>query len=314
MSASDYRDDPEYAADMAADWARRDGRTRETHPDRPHTPDPLNGDPVTLLNMRTIDLGALNSATKYPSIPTYHALDPSNGRLLPDTVPFTGKVILTEKVDGTNARIIQFPGGDWIIGSREDLLHARGDLVHNPGLGIVDALRDLADQLTPPNTGVRVLFLEVYGGQIGGAARQYTGSRTVGHRLFDVVVVDGSVLEWPREKVASWREHGGQQFHSEGDLTAFAAQEHVPVTPLLGVVPAADLPSSIADMHEFLGGRLPETRVALDGGAGGRPEGIVLRQADRGVIAKARFQDYRRTLDPAKGKNPKRSRSGPTTV
>jgi hypothetical protein len=46
----------------------------------------------------------------------------------------------------------------------------------------------------------------------------------------------------------------------------------------------------------FVAEHLPGTRVALDGGAGGRAEGVVLRTADRSVIAKARFQDYRRTL------------------
>jgi hypothetical protein len=30
-------------------------------------------------SVRTADLRALNSLTKYPSIPTYHALDPRNG-------------------------------------------------------------------------------------------------------------------------------------------------------------------------------------------------------------------------------------------
>lgn len=41
---------------------------------------------------------------------------------------------------------------------------------------------------------------------------------------------------------------------------------------------------------------LPTTRVALDDEAGGLPEGIVVRTATRSVIAKARFQDYERTL------------------
>ncbi len=32
-------------------------------------------------SLRAIDLALLNSITKYPSIATYHALAPSNGRL-----------------------------------------------------------------------------------------------------------------------------------------------------------------------------------------------------------------------------------------
>lgn len=57
--------------------------------------------------LRTLDLGVLNSATKYPPIPTCHRLDPSNGMLLPEPVEFAGQVIATEKVDGTNGRIVQ---------------------------------------------------------------------------------------------------------------------------------------------------------------------------------------------------------------
>jgi hypothetical protein len=37
---------------------------------------------VTKFDLRTTNLRALNSLTKYPSIPTYHELDPCNGSLL----------------------------------------------------------------------------------------------------------------------------------------------------------------------------------------------------------------------------------------
>src|SRR5687767_1954189 len=95
---------------------------------------------VTAFNVRTADLKAINSMTKYPSIPTYHALDPRDGSLLEETIPFSGMVIGTEKIDGTNSRIILLPDGTYLLGSREELLYARGDLIGNPALGIVDAL------------------------------------------------------------------------------------------------------------------------------------------------------------------------------
>lgn len=51
--------------------------------------------------MQTPDLSALNSATKYPSIQTYHELDPKNGRLIDGSCQqFAGPVILTEKNPG----------------------------------------------------------------------------------------------------------------------------------------------------------------------------------------------------------------------
>lgn len=245
-----------------------------------------------------MNLAALNSATKYPSIPTYHALDPKNGSLIEEPTVFDGDVILTEKVDGTNGRIILFPDGDYCIGSREELLHARGDRIANPALGIVDALRPLADRLKPrdEHRQILVFFLEVYGRKIGGAAKQYTGGSSVGYRLFDIACLLPDVLDWPREEISQWRDGGGQRFCAEAVLQRAAEAEAVELTPRLETVPAAALPSDIEGMAAFLARRLPVTRVALDEGAGHQPEGIVLRTSDRSVIAKARFQDYARTL------------------
>jgi hypothetical protein len=245
-----------------------------------------------------LDLAALNSATKYPSIPTYHALDPKNGGLLEEAMPFTGDVVLTEKVDGTNGRIVLMPDGDYFIGSREELLYARGDRIGNPALGIVDALRPLADRLKPRDEHGQILvfFLEVYGHKIGGAAKQYTAQGNVGYRLFDIACILPDVLEWSREQISSWRDGGGQRFCTEATLQRAADAEELQLTPRLGTVPAEELPATVEGMHEWLGTTLPGTLVALDDSAGGNPEGIVLRADDRSVIAKARFQDYERTL------------------
>jgi len=54
-------------------------------------------------------------------------------------------VLVTEKVDGCNGRIIILPDG-YLIGSREELLHASGDLIFNSDCGIVETLRPVADK------------------------------------------------------------------------------------------------------------------------------------------------------------------------
>lgn len=251
------------------------------------------------------DLGALNSATKYPSIMTYHELDPKNGKLIEGTaMPFgDGPVILTEKVDGTNGRIVLLPDGDWFIGSREELLYARGDRIENPALGIVPALKPLAELVgskpPQPDGVIRVLFLEVYGHKIGGAAKQYTTQPGVtGFRLFDSARVEPGVLTWEREKISSWREHGGQRWADENELQALTAGPlfGIPLAPRLPAVGGRDLPVTLAGMQDFLRAVLPQTRVRLDDSGQGQAEGIVLRTPDRALIAKARFQDYDRTL------------------
>lgn len=249
-----------------------------------------------------MDYGALNSATKYPSIDTYHGLDPSNGSLIEDEVTrFGGSVVLTEKVDGTNGRIVLMPGGgDWFIGSREELLYARGDRIENPALGIVETLKPvisegrLEGRFPTRKNLIQVFYLEVYGHRIGQGARQYTTEGRIGYRLFDIATVPVEVLSWPREKIASWRDHGGQQWASEAELLNNSAR--LPLTPRLRVVNADELPSDIEGMAAFIRRVLPKTEAALDASALGAPEGIVLRSDDRRTIAKAKFQDYARTL------------------
>lgn len=245
------------------------------------------------------DLRALNSATKYPSIPTYHLLG-ERGSLTEEVIEFSGEeVILTEKVDGTNSRIILMPDGDWFIGSREELLMARGDRVYNDALGIVHTLRPVAERLTG-DQGVSdratVYFLETYGARIGGQAKQYTGAGAVGFRLFDIAFVPFEVLEWEREHIAAWRDNGYQTFANESVLRRAAETEQIELTPRLAEFPVQMLPATVEDTAAWLEKYAPETLVALDSNAGGRAEGIVLRTQDRSVIAKARFEDYARTL------------------
>ncbi|MEW1760582.1 RNA ligase family protein [Streptomyces cyaneofuscatus] len=247
-----------------------------------------------MINFDAVGLAALNSATKYPSIPTFHEID--RGTLLDNPVAFAGDVVLTEKVDGTNARVAVLPDGDYVIGSREELLHARGDRVIDPTHTVVHALASLAGRLAVPASGVRVYFFEVYGAKITPASKQYTGSRAVGFRLFDVAAVDPAVLERPRPEISSWREHGGQQFLTEEELALAATENGIELTPRLGRVSADQLPTDLAGMQHYVATQLPTTRVALDNGAGGRPEGLVLRTTDRSVIAKARVEDYDRTM------------------
>ncbi|WP_433385140.1 RNA ligase family protein [Micromonospora sp. KLBMP9576] len=260
---------------------------------------------MSRLDVRTVDLRAINSLTKYPSIPTYHALDPRDGGLLAECVAFTGPVTLTEKIDGTNARIVVLPGGAYLIGSREELLYARGDLIGNPALGIADALRDVAERLTvaAADDRITVFHLEVYGGKVTGGSRNYTAERRVGHRLFDVAVLadPAPMLDWPAPRISAWRDGGGQRFLGEADLVGRADALGLPTVPRLATVDAADLPRDLDGTHAFLAGRLPRTLAALDGPAG-RGEGLVLRAADRSVIAKARFQDYERTLKRRAGR------------
>ncbi len=250
-------------------------------------------------DVRKTDLTKLNSLTKYPSIATYHTLDPKNGGLLEESVRFEGTVLGTEKIDGINARIICLPDNTFILGSREELLYGRGDLIGNPALGIVEALKGLAELLSDAHhAGITVFYLEVFGGKVTGASKQYTSTQKVSFRLFDLMRLEDyePLLAKDPQEISLWRENGGQPFVSEEELQAVSEQYQVPLTPRLFSVDASELPVSIIEMSAFLKEKLPSSQSTLDEDAGGRAEGIVLRTPSRSVIAKARFDDYERTL------------------
>lgn len=260
-----------------------------------------------MFNVRNCDLRKLNSATKYPSIPTYHQRDPENGNLLDASVPFEGKVLATEKIDGTNTRIIVLPGGSFILGSREELLYARGDLIGNSTRGIVEALKTQAEnvvQVMGEDLRVQdcalVFYCELYGGRITKASKQYTGIRKVGFRLFDVAEIRyiEKHLDHSIEVIAAERERGGQYFLAEAELMNVAKRFKFDLVTVVTVVDEADLPHTVEEGNQFLKETFTglTTFCALDNGAKGTPEGLVLRTSDRKSIAKLRFQDYHRTL------------------
>lgn len=259
-------------------------------------------------------LGKLNSATKYPSIPTYHVMDKKSGLLQEgDVVDFTGNTVqVTEKIDGTNGRIIVFPAGpfqqNWVIGSREDLLTCSDDTMINPSLGIVDTLTETADKISQYTFdrgvgNVRVYFFEVYGGTVGPKSREYAADRSLfGHRVFDVIEFSpklfNETMDHDRTSIASWRDCGNQPFLGWDDFTGVVEDVDLnPVPPLEGDCAGAYLPRTFQEALEYLNRWLPNgSEVTLDSGALGRPEGVVLKSHDRKQTAKMRFSDYESTI------------------
>ncbi|PQO44199.1 RNA ligase family protein [Blastopirellula marina] len=250
---------------------------------------------------RDHDLRKLNSLTKYPSIPTYHVLG-ERGVLTDAVNPIDGdRLIVTEKVDGTNSRIMLMPDGCYLIGSREELLHAQGDLVFNPAQGIVEALRATADKIaaafrTPEET-VTTVYLETYGGKTTAAAKEYTSRREYGYRVFDVSRVSLDRVEMELDAISLWRESGGQDYLDEEELAALVEQLGLQLTPRVSVV--EDLPLEVTATHDWLQRQLATSQVKLDPAAGGRPEGVVVRTSDRRQIVKIRYEDYERTAKRA---------------
>ena len=107
------------------------------------------------------------------------------------------------------------PDGDFYIGSREELLHARCDRVINQNLGIVDVLLPHASRMSEemtPSKNITVAYGEVYGHAIGSGSKNYTRSTSRGVRWFDLCVVPVELLSQTPEFAAKWRDNSGQIF------------------------------------------------------------------------------------------------------
>lgn len=246
----------------------------------------------------------LNTLTKYPSILTYHKMG-KKGRLDDElSYPIRDDIqelYLTEKIDGTNSRII-ISGNDYIIGSREELLHAKGDRIYNPTLGIVTNLKTIAERIVSTlnfdELGVMVIYGETYGGNIGKNRKNYSNDGNVGFRVFDVWEMNiNDVLnlfnKTSQSDISSWRENGNQPFYSIEELSELSKFLQLHQAPQLSTMPYDIFPITINDTYNLLR-NYTETKVGLD--VHGKSEGIVVRNKDRSFIAKIRFADYERTL------------------
>lgn len=251
-------------------------------------------------DIRKVDLGKLNSMTKYPSILTYHVLGEKGVLQEAVQIPFQGRIIGTEKVDGTNARLIFCPDQSVLVGSREDLLWERRDLIGNPAMGIVEAVKETVQRLfeTLCHPGrIAIYFVEVYGRNIGGGAKNYSKTGKVGFRLFDVMFIENfeELFGWPTEQIAHWRDNGGQHYVDADEIVKLAGEIGFQTVPNLFDGDAAQLPTDLEETNRFLL-QFTSSQCKLEEEANGIPEGVVVRSPDRSRIAKLRREDYERTL------------------
>lgn len=251
----------------------------------------------------------INSLTKYPSILTYHKTDGQGGLLPEVTTDLNGETLYaTEKIDGCNVRLV-FYKGDFLIGSRDSILHFGKDLYYETDLGIVDTLKKIDIDLIGArvNGDVRdvmfVIYGEFYGGKTTSVSKNY-GRDALGFRVFDAMYVQypWGILDKPIEQISTWREHEtdqgiiyGQQFLNVDELASMCIRTSLQRVP---VVPFNFNGTSHQEVLDDMKAVLPETLAALSPSALKRPEGIVLRTFDRKKIVKLRFEDYQKTLDP----------------
>ncbi|MBS1576503.1 MAG: RNA ligase family protein [Bacteroidetes bacterium] len=239
----------------------------------------------------------VNTLTKYSSILTLHQLG-EKGRLKNElTTPINGEVMYaTEKIDGTNARIICY-GNEYLVGAREFILHHSNDLYFDNAQGIVEGLKSLNVRI-PQTEKLTVIYGEFYGGKTTANSKWY-GQDKNGFRVFDIAVYDDlSMLEMSQQEISKWREREtengivyGQHFLTRSEMESlFNDFEFVPLVDFeLGDMSHRTI---LDNLKKFL----PSTNVALSENATKKAEGVVLRNENRSKIVKVRFEDYERSL------------------
>lgn len=246
----------------------------------------------------------LNTITKYPSIFTYHELG-KKGTVIEE---LTGQYydcsddeILegTEKVDGSNTRIV-ICGQDYLIGTREEFIYAKGDRIQNDKQNILLNCIPIVERIVAENEFYKdellVIYGENYGKNIGSGYKNYA-NKEIGFRVFDMwsMEVDDVkvLLESDLNKLSTWREHGNQPYFDIDMLKEYCRTLKLEKTPVLFSMKKKELPTSIEDMYKFLS-QFKDTRVGLD--CTGKSEGFVVRSGDRKYIKKIRFEEYEKTL------------------
>jgi len=239
----------------------------------------------------------INTLTKYPSILTLHQLGEKGCLKNELTTPiFNERFYATEKIDGTNVRIISY-GNEYLIGSRENILHYCDDLYFDPAQGIVEGIKNLHFRI-PKSDTFMVVYGEFYGGKTTSHSKWY-GQDKNGFRVFDIAIYDDlSLLELPIQEISRWRETETSNGIVYGQ-TFLTRSEIIETYPYFDLVPLVDF--DLDDLtHETILNNLkhylPTTNVALSDNATKLAEGVVIRNEKRTKIVKLRFEDYERTI------------------
>lgn len=241
----------------------------------------------------------INTLTKYPSILTLHKFG-EKGRFTDDvTTNIEGhKMYASEKIDGTNVRIVCL-GDEFLVGSRNNILHYSKDFFWDEAMGIVKQFYDMKLP-TLPSDALTIIYGELFGGKITANSKDY-GKESHGYRVFDVAKIeDLSILDKSISEISAWRESSND---SSIDDSLRYGQGFVDLDTLksygFNLVPQIEFELQDFEHQSVLTALekyISKTNVALSESARGGTEGVILRSHDRSKIVKLRFEDYRRTL------------------
>ena len=270
---------------------------------------------TTVLNNVVYDKAKINSLTKYPSILTFHKTA-QRGGLAPELTEGPSRIgkqlFVTEKVDGSNSRIVFFTDEngkikDFFIGSRENMLYVSGDRCFNEDGHIVENILPIAtsiiekmihEDISFPSSSIVTFYFEHFGGHNNGW-KQYTAGNTYGARLFDIKAIKyeiaNKILSLPVEQIAGAREADAYgEWYSVGHMIAICGILGIRHVPYINTVNGEDIPDTLRGAFDWLK-QFDKSAVVLDEKGIGNSEGVVVRTEDRKYIKKLRFEDYQKT-------------------
>lgn len=260
----------------------------------------------------------LNSITEYPSILTYHKLGDKGALLneLYDENRFGKDDMLevTEKVDGTNMRLI-ITNSDYFIGTRSNIVYAKDDrIINDPSVEVVLKSCEylinnfIGDKLLDDN--VYVIYGEVYGYNVCNGSKVYCSISDSNHRKFRVFDIRAfpclrleSLLDKSIQEISWFKSNSKEYWYDYDELDAFCAQYQLERTPELMRISERDLPTDFDEVYKWMT-QFKESKSVIGTPVEGKEynakfgmsEGIVIRNTDRSVISKLRFEDYERTI------------------
>ena len=261
----------------------------------------------------------INSITEYPSIMTYHKLG-DKGSLLNELYSENRfnkneELEVTEKVDGTNMRLI-LTNSDYFVGTRANIVYAKDDrIINEPSVEVV--LRDckylidnfMGDRLLDDK--VYVIYGEVYGYNICDGNKVYCSVADAAHRKFRVFDVRTypclkleEILEKDIQEVSRFKSTNNDYWYDYDMLDAFCEQFQLERTPVRMRINESNLPTDFDKTYKWMLDNFNDSLVVIGAPVEGKEynlrfgkaEGVVIRNKDRSVISKLRFEDYERTI------------------
>lgn len=247
----------------------------------------------------------LNTMTKYPSILTYHELNKGGVRdalTKPEEMPGDdGLIIISEKVDGTNYRIVT-TCDDWYVGSRDRFTFAYGDRLCTDELAktVFDTAVNLSGEIGTWGN-LTVVYGEVYGYKIQKPRYNKGDDRTREFAIFDIwqMPLDQAreILEKPIDEIVAWREGNQQPWIRFKWLVNGIDTLGCDGVPPLTTCLFKELPKGAKETQEWLK-KFKQSKACFDGdethGVYGQSEGVVIRTSTRNWIRKLRFEDYQK--------------------